>query len=318
MTRLRLGTRGSTLATTQARWVAELLRSDAPELDIDIVEIRTSGDSIRQEQLGPELGQGFFTKEIEDALLAGRIDVAVHSCKDLGSTMPEGLELGAVPTREDPYDALVSGGATLDELPAGATLGTSSVRRQRFLALSHPHLVVQNLRGNVPTRVRAVDEGRLDGVVVAAAGLHRLGLADRIAEVLTPPRMVPAAAQGALALQVRHGDEPTLGLVRAVDHAASHAQVRAERACLRRLAAGCQAPVGVLARAEGDALRVDALVAAPSGPVRAHVAGSVQDPESLGTSIASDLLRKLELPSLRDVLWASPPPRSAPTRQGMS
>ena len=187
--------------------VARLLEAAHAGLEVELVEIRTSGDRIQDVPLGPELGQAFFTKEIEDALLDGRIDLAVHSCKDLATTLPDGLVLGAVPVREDPHDALVSGGATLSALPAGARVGTSSPRRKGFLAHARPDLVIQEQRGNVPTRLKAVDEGRVDAIVLAVAGLRRLGLADRITEILDPDVLLPAAAQGALALQIRADDD---------------------------------------------------------------------------------------------------------------
>jgi len=309
MSTLRLGTRGSRLALAQSRAMAARLEAAHPSLTVEIVEIRTSGDRIQDVPLGPELGQAFFTKEIEDALLGGGVDLAVHSCKDLATVMPDGLVLGAVPEREDPRDALVSAGGGLARLPAGATVGTSSIRRRRFLAAARPDLRIVDLRGNVPTRVAAVDEGRCDAVVLAVAGLRRLGLEGRITEVLDPDVMLPAVAQGALALQVREHDEVTRSLVQVLEDAATRAEVTAERACLRRLEAGCQAPVGALGRAREGEVALRVAVAAPRGVVATELKGAIAAAEELGVTAAEVLLAELELPSLRGAAWAGSPPR---------
>lgn len=311
MSTLRLGTRGSRLARTQATMVAHRLAEAHPGLAVELVEIRTSGDRIQDVPLGPELGQAFFTKEIEDALLGGRVDLAVHSCKDLSTTLPEGLTLGAVPVREDPHDALVSEGPTLSALPAGARVGTSSPRRKGFLAHARPDLVIQDQRGNVPTRLRAVDEGRADAVVLAVAGLRRLGLGDRITEILDPDVLLPAAAQGALAVQIRTDDAVTADAVAVLEDPRTRAEVTAERACLRTLQAGCQAPVGALARLDGAELVLYAAVVGPGGIARARAAGSAQEAAALGASAAAELVAQLGLTSLRDAAWAGPPPRAA-------
>jgi hydroxymethylbilane synthase len=190
-------------------------------------------------------------------------------------------------------------------------VGTSSPRRKGFLAHARPDLVIQEQRGNVPTRLKAVDEGRADAIVLAVAGLRRLGLADRITEVLDPDVLLPAAAQGALALQIRADDRTAADAVAALDHAPTHAEVRAERACLRALQAGCQAPVGALARVNGDALVLRAAVVAPSGITRAQVAGTVEEADALGARAAAELVAQLGVTSLRDAGWAGPPPRAA-------
>lgn len=311
MSTLRLGTRGSRLALAQSSLVARRLEAAHAGLSVELVEIRTSGDRIQDVPLGPELGQAFFTKEIEDALLAGRVDLAVHSCKDLATALPDGLVLGAVPVREDPHDALVSGGPTLSALPAGARVGTSSPRRKGFLAHARPDLTVQDQRGNVPTRLQAVEEGRADAVVLAVAGLRRLGLEDRITEILDPRVVLPAAAQGALALQIRADDDVAADAVAALDDAGTRAEVTAERACLRRLQAGCQAPVGALARVEGPELVLHAAVVTPDGVTRARCAGAAEDATALGSRAAAELVAQLGLTSLRDAAWAGPPPRAA-------
>ncbi len=313
MTVLRLGTRGSLLAMAQSRGVAAALEAAVPGLSVELVEIRTSGDRIQDVPLGPHLGQSFFTKEIEDALLDGRVDLAVHSCKDLSSALPDGLVLGAVPKREDPRDALVSRGAGLSDLPAGARVGTSSLRRKSFLAQARPDLAIQEQRGNVPTRVRAVDEGKADAVVLAVAGLRRLDLQDRIVEILEPDIMLPAAAQGALALQIRADDASAARIVSTLDDPDARAEVTAERACLRRLEAGCQAPLGVLARASADGVRVRAAIASPEGLLWVSAEGTREAPADAGVALAEALLAKLELESLNEAAWAGAParPRSA-------
>jgi hydroxymethylbilane synthase len=306
--RLRLGTRGSRLARAQSEAVAAELRRRVSDLEIELVPIETYGDLHRDAALTPELGQSFFTKEIETALLEGRVDLAVHSCKDLSTVLPRGLRLGAVPPREDPRDVLVARAGELANLVAGARVGTSSPRRRGFLTAARPDLEVVDLRGNVPTRVGAVDEGRLDAIVLAAAGLRRLGLAERVSEWLEPAVMTPAAAQGALGVQTREDDGPTNALVANLDHPPSRSEVTAERACLRRLEAGCQAPVGVLARFGSGRLALTAALVAPEGVVRAEASGAAEAAEGLGVAAAEDLLRRLGLDTLRGVPWAGEPP----------
>jgi hydroxymethylbilane synthase len=313
MTLVRIGTRGSRLAVAQSRWVADLLRERVPGVRVELVEIQTSGDRIRDVPLGPHLGQSFFTKEIEEALLDGRVDLAVHSCKDLATTMTPGLRIGAVPAREDPRDALVSLGSGLRALAPGARVATSSPRRKGFLHVIRPDLTVTDIRGNVPTRLRAVTEGRVDAVVLAVAGLARLGLGEVITEILDPDIMLPAASQGALAVQVREGDSRLREMVASLDVPDAHARVNAERACLRTLEAGCQAPVGALADVEGERLAIRAAVVTPDGVVSVREAGPASGPESVGAAAARGLLRLLGLDSLRHALWAGPAP-PGPTR----
>lgn len=312
--RLRLGTRSSRLALAQSLWVAARLEARAPGTRVELVEIRTTGDRITDVPLGPELGQAFFTKEIEDALLEGRIDLAVHSCKDLSSHMVDGLILGAVPPREDPRDVLVSRGPTLADLEAGARVGTSSPRRKGFLALARPDLIIADQRGNVPTRLRAVDTGLVDAVVLAAAGLRRLGLKARITEMLMPSVMLPAAGQGALALQIRDGDPSMAALMSLLDHHESRAQVTAERACMRALEAGCQSPVGALAETDHARLVLRASVVTPFGVVRADGSGEPDRAEQVGQAVAAKLLRQLGLSTLKEAAWAGGPPASQALR----
>ncbi len=280
---MTIGTRGSQLALWQARWVQGRLEG------AEILTIKTTGDRIAAAALPEVGGKGLFTKEIEEALLDGRADVAVHSLKDLPTEMDRRLVIAAVPPREDVRDALV--GRPLENLPRGARVGTSSLRRAAQLRHARPDLIVENIRGNVDTRLRKLGEGRYDAVVLAVAGLRRLGLADRIAEVLSPEWMCPAAGQGALAVQCRAGDAETQRRLAALDDPQTRAEVTAERALLAELGGGCRVPIGACARAEGSRLRLTAMVASPDGAqlVRVTLDGSVADPEGLGRRAAAEL-----------------------------
>ena len=251
---IRLGSRGSRLALTQAELAADRLREAYPDMDVALVPMTTAGDRDRTRPFG-EIGErGVFVKEIEEALLAGRIDVAVHSAKDMTSTATAGLAVGAYLERDDPRDALCGAG----ELRGGMRIGTASARRKAQLLALEPSLSVEPLRGNVDTRLRKRGERGLDAVVLAAAGLDRLGLGDEIGYRFDPEELVPEAGQGALALQVRAGEEE---LVDAVDDAETHRRVEAERSCVARIGAGCLAPVA--AYHDGEALT--ALIAAEDG-----------------------------------------------------
>jgi hydroxymethylbilane synthase len=281
-----IGTRGSQLALWQARWVQAQL--DGAE----IVTIKTTGDRITAAALPPVGGKGLFTKEIEEALLDGRADVAVHSLKDLPTEMDPRLTLGAVPRREDPRDALV--GSPLAGLGSNARVGTSSLRRAAQLRHLRPDLHLDNILGNVDTRLRKLAEGQYDAILLAAAGLRRLGLADRIAEILEPKVMCPAVGQGALAVQCRANDAATLGRLALLEDPAARAEVTAERALLAELGGGCRVPIGGSARLEGSTLHLTAVVASPDGAqvVRVSLDGPVTDPEGLGRRAARDLLHR--------------------------
>ncbi|HSG09635.1 MAG TPA: hydroxymethylbilane synthase [Longimicrobiales bacterium] len=308
MRTLRLGTRGSDLALAQSGSMARALEARHPGLTVELVRITTSGDRIQDVPLGPSLGQAFFTKEIQDALLEGRVDLAVHSCKDLATSLPEGTVLAAIPPREDVRDALVSRGGGLMELAAGARVGTSSMRRKLFVRAARPDLEIVELRGNVPTRVGAVEEGRIEAAVLAMAGLRRLGLEGKVTESLDPSVMLPAAAQGALALEVRASDEEGVAWVSVLDDGAARAEVTAERSCLHRLEAGCQAPVGALGRWKDGILSFRAAVAGPEGIVWTESQGDPRDAEAVGAAAAEALLGRLGVSSLRHAEWAGPPP----------
>lgn len=288
---IRLGTRGSPLALAQATAVAEALRQRGAE--VEVVPMRTEGDRLLGARLAQIGGKGLFVREIEAALLDGRIDLAVHSLKDLPAEQPDGLALVAFPSREDPRDVLVScrpGG--LQALPGGARLGTSSLRRRAFALAARPDLVVVPVRGNVDTRLRKVAERACDAVVLAAAGLVRLGVTPAHATPLDPHVFVPAVGQGILGLQVRRDDALLWQLVGALDHAVTRACALAERAYLRRLGASCTTPMAGHATLAAGRLAMTAVVASEDGrqTLRAEAAGSVEDAEALGVELAESLL----------------------------
>jgi len=280
-----IGSRGSPLALWQARWVAARLPG------AEIVVIQTTGDVTTSPPPGVS-GKGLFTKELEEALLDGRIHLAVHSLKDLPARLDVRLILAAIPEREEPGDALVGG--TLGALASGASVGTSSLRRAAQLRHARPDLRVEALRGNLDTRLRKLEEGRYDAIVLAAAGLRRLGLAGRIAEMLDPQVMCPAAGQGALAIEARAGDRESIALLAPLENAAARAETAAERAMLEALGGGCQAPIGALARLAGFRLHLTGVVASADGAelVRVSLEGPASEPGELGRRAAGELRRR--------------------------
>ena len=286
---LVIASRGSQLALWQAHWVEEQLTGAGQECRIEI--IKTTGDKITDVPLAKVGSKGLFTKEIEEALLDGRADLAVHSLKDLPTELPEGLVLAAVPEREDARDAVV--GKMLSELPRGARVGTSSLRRSAQLRKLRPDLEIESVRGNVDTRLRKLDEGRYDAILLAAAGLKRLGWGDRIAEILPAEIMCSAVGQGALAIETR-AKGAGFDACSALDHAASHAAVRAERGVLASLGGGCQVPIGAYATVDGDTVRLVGVVASPDGSdiIRAESVGAVSDAEGLGRRLGAKLLEQ--------------------------
>jgi hydroxymethylbilane synthase len=275
----------------QAESVAAALRARGAE--VEIVPIRTSGDQLAQVALADFGGKALFVKEIEEALLDGRAELAVHSAKDLPAEIHPELVLLAFPERADPRDALVArrAGASLDALPHAARVGTGSVRRAAQLHLARPDLIVVPLRGNVPTRLRKLESEELDAVVLACAGLERLGLSERISERIAPERMLPAVAQGALAIQGRRGD-PVARDAAALNHAETAARVAAERGCLARLGADCFVPLGAFAEIAGDRLRLRALLASADGGrvIRAECGSATSAAAQLGLRVADALL----------------------------
>ena len=290
--RLVIGSRGSSLALWQANWVQDRLRSAGHEIEIRV--IRTSGDLMPQVALESSGVKGLFIKEIEQALIEGSIDLAVHSLKDMPADQPAGLTLAAVPPREDARDALVSrDGASFAGLTSGARLGTSSVRRRSQLCRLRPDLEMVRMRGNVDTRLRKLGEGQCDALVLAAAGLIRLGFQPRICEYFPTDQLCPAVGQGALAIETRQGDGPVLAALGPLDDPAAHRAVRAERALLRRLGGGCAVPIAAHATPSGNTLSLVGVVACPDGSrwVRDQVSGPASDPEALGVTLAEVLLR---------------------------
>jgi len=288
---LRLGTRGSQLARWQAEWVAEQLRRLGHA--VELVEIATRGDVERARSI-EEIGtRGVFTKEIQRALLAGEVDLGVHSLKDLPTEPVAGLVIAAVPPRESVADVLVTtSAAALAELPHGARIGTGSLRRQAQLRHVRPDLHMEDIRGNVDTRLRKLDEGQFDAVVLAEAGLRRLGVAHRITQVLPFDVMLPAVGQGALAIECRADDEETRGAVAPLEDAAARAAVTAERALLAHLRGGCMAPVGAWGRIEQGTLHLSAVVLSADGRQRLarNDAAPIEDAEALGRRVAEKLL----------------------------
>ncbi len=290
-----LGTRGSALAVRQTKFVAALLRSAHPEISFWVRTIQTTADRHPDRALERLPGVGFFVKELETALLAGEIDAAVHSMKDLPSQSTAGLVIAAITEREDPRDVLVSReGLTLDALPAGARIGTSSPRRAAALRAYRHDLVVVPLRGNVETRIRKMDADQVDAICLAGAGLRRLGLEARITAWLPVDVMLPAPGQGALGVQVRTDHARARRLVASVEHPPTRQAVTAERAVLTRLAAGCRLPVAAFATVAGVRLALRASVAALDGArvVAGTREGTVADAEPLGTSLAEELLAR--------------------------
>lgn len=284
---LTIASRGSQLALWQARWVSTQLAALGHECRIEI--IKTTGDKITDVPLAKVGGKGLFTKEIEEALLDGRADLAVHSLKDLPTELPAGLALAAVPEREDPHDAVV--GRKLADLAEGATVGTSSLRRAAQLRRLRPDLIIESIRGNLDTRLRKLDEGQYAAIVLAAAGLKRLGWAGRIAEILPAEAMCPAVGQGALAIETRSSGAG-LEACGALNHAATHFAVAAERAFLRALGGGCQVPIGAHAAVDGEQLHLAGLVIAPDGSavVRAERGGPADEAENIGAALGAEVL----------------------------
>ena len=293
---LRIGTRGSPLALWQANETKRRLSAAFPGLALEIVPIKTTGDRIQDRNLSEAGGKGLFTKEIEEALLAGTIDVAVHSMKDVPTWLPDRLGIVAVLEREDPRDALIARGAvaSLADLPRGCTVGSSSLRRAAQLKARRPDVKIVEFRGNVETRLAKLEQGVADATFLALAGLKRLGRADAVSAVLEPSEMLPAVAQGAVGLEARLDDAATLAKLAALDHKPTHDAVRAERGLLERLDGSCRTPIGALAKIDGGRLRLDGLVVRPDGTglLTAFREGNVADAERLGQDAGDELKRR--------------------------
>ncbi len=291
---IRLGTRGSKLAMTQTHWVAARLADQHPGLEVIVELVRTTGDRVQNRPLA-ELGViGAFTRELDQALLEGRVDVAVHSLKDVPTEGAEGICLAAIPEREDPRDAFIGkDGVKLDALPEGAVVGTGSLRRQAMLALQRPDIETKEIRGNIDTRLRILrDSDQLQGIVLALAGVRRVGLEDVVTEVLGPPDWLPAPGQGALAITTRSNDDTARELVAVLEDRATRAAVTAERAVLERLGGGCHVPIGTYAVVDAEHLTLEALVADPAGTrvIRDSDEGPSEEAEAIGTRLGDWLL----------------------------
>jgi hydroxymethylbilane synthase len=298
MARLRMGSRGSQLALCQANHISALLRARGHEVEIEI--IHTTGDKITDvplAQVGTKggLGKGIFTKEIEEALAAGRVDLAVHSLKDLPTELPPGFEIAAIAEREDPRDAFCSRlYAKVEDLPRGARLGTSSLRRQAQVKAIRTDLDIHPLRGNVDTRLRKLEQGEYDAIILAAAGLNRLGKTELIKQIIPAEIMCPAAGQGALAVEIREGDSVTRKHLEFLNDDVARAATTCERALLNRFGGGCQVPIGALAEMRDGKLHLEAIVADPDGSkvLRESQDGNRNDPEELGNAVGETLLKR--------------------------
>lgn len=310
---VRIASRGSELALWQSRTVRDRLVEAHPELDPEIIVIRTTGDRILDVPLARIGDRGLFTKEIDEALLDGRADLAVHSLKDVPTRLPDGLTIAAVTERADPRDVLVGPAGqrpTLADLPAGARIGTSSLRRRAQLKHRRPDLEIVDLRGNLNTRFARLDEGAYDAILLAAAGVDRLGWSDRISERLDPPEWLPAVGQGALAIVARHDDIRIARLLEPLHHGPTAICISAERTFLRALEGGCQVPIGALAEISAEQVVLHGLIADLEGEqvLRDRIEGSALDSARLGDALAERLLGRGGGEILRSIRDATPAP----------
>lgn len=306
---VKIGTRGSKLALWQANWVKNAIEKLHSPIEATLVVIKTKGDKIIDMPLAEIGGNALFVKELEQSLEKGRIDIAVHSMKDMPSTLPEGLRIGAVPERESPRDVIISKkGLAFDRLPPGARIGTSSLRRQAQLLHARPDLTMVSLRGNLDTRVRKLETENLDAIVVAAAGVNRLGFEHRITQYLDDALMLPAVGQGALCIEIREDDPKAAGLTEPLDHPVTHAVVRAERAFLRKLGGSCQVPMAAYGVIDNGVMTLKGMVASLKGTeiVRGTLSGPVDDPEKLGVRLADRLAERGADAILIDILSETP------------
>ncbi|MCE2573090.1 hydroxymethylbilane synthase [Motilimonas eburnea] len=290
---LRIATRKSPLAMWQAEYVKAALEAIHSDLNVELIPFVTKGDIILDTPLAKVGGKGLFVKELEHAMLAGEADIAVHSMKDVPMEFPEGLGLTTICEREDPRDAFVSNHyQRIEDLPAGAVVGTSSLRRQCQLRASRPDLTVKDLRGNVNTRLAKMDAGEYDAIILATAGLLRLEMHERIASFISPEQSLPAVGQGAVGIECRLDDHETIALLAPLDHPETRTRVLAERAVNNTLEGGCQVPIGSYAELEGDQIYLRALVGSPDGSTMLHreIRGASQDAEKLGVELANTLL----------------------------
>lgn len=301
---LRIGSRGSQLALWQAGHIKSLLENRYAGLTVTITKIKTTGDKITDVPLAMVGGKGLFVKEIEDALFRNDIDIAVHSMKDVPTDLPDGLCMPAITEREDPRDVLISrDGVSFIHLPAGAHIGTSSLRRISQLLNQRPDLKISPLRGNLDTRLKKLDSGAFDAIILAAAGIIRLGWGDKITEFLPVNLSIPAIGQGALCIECREGDRDVLDMIDWLDHRESSVCVRAERAFLKRLEGGCQVPIGAYAILTGEGLEISGFIASVDGKrmVKEKKTGLEDNPEGIGLNLAESLLAQGGEEILREV-----------------
>ena len=290
---LKIGTRASKLALKQSEWVKGKIEAAHPHVNVDLIKIKTKGDKILDSPLSKIGGKGLFVKEIEDALLEKRVDLAVHSMKDVPAELPDKLMLSTFPKRENPADALIAaGGQTLDQLPHQARVGTSSLRRGAQLLHVHPDIQLVPLRGNVDTRLRKLESDDLHAIILAAAGLKRLGLSNRITQTLSFDQVLPAVGQGALGIEVRRDDEQTVNLLQFLDHKATRIAITTERAFLKELEGGCQVPIAGLAQLDEDKLSFQGMVAEIDGSriLKEEIIGTEDQAEEIGIALAARLL----------------------------
>ncbi len=290
---LRIGTRASQLALWQANWVKSELEKRYPGMTVSLVKIKTTGDKILDVPLAQVGGKGLFVKEIEEAMLRGEIDIAVHSMKDVPTEFPEGLGLYCITEREDPRDAVISRGVKYADLPQGARVGTSALRRQAQLLKVRPDLEMVVIRGNVETRIRKLETEKLDAVILAAAGLKRLGFTDKVTEYLSTDLSIPAIGQGALGIECRLDNEEVKETIAFFNHPDTAHAVRAERALLWRCEGGCQVPIAAYGKVTGDELTLTGFVASVDGrrSVKESITGPAVDGEKLGIALAERLLK---------------------------
>jgi len=291
--KIRIGTRKSKLALWQANYIASQLKKHYPDIQVELVKIVTKGDKILDVPLAKVGGKGLFVKEIEEAMLRNEIDIAVHSLKDVPTYFPEGLGLVAITEREDPRDAFLSVKySSIDEMPEGAVLGTSSLRRKAQIMLKRGDLEIRDLRGNVDTRIRKLEEGQYDGIILAYAGLKRLGLEGKVRQVFEPDFMIPAVAQGFLGIEARLDDEETRKIVSVLNHRESEIRAKAERAFLKTLEGGCQVPLAAYSEIDGDKLKITGFVSDLEGKrvFRDSMEGPPEEAERIGTALAEKLL----------------------------
>jgi len=306
---IRIGTRGSALALTQARWVADQLKNRLPDVGVEITVIKTKGDIMQDVSLAKIGGKGIFVKEIEDALLRGEIDLAVHSMKDVPVDIPEGLEIGITTEREDPRDVLISkNNRKIEDMPPGARIGTGSLRRGFQLRNLYPVIEIVPLRGNLDTRIRKIETENLDGIVVAAAGMKRMGWGDQISQFIPLDVMLPSIGQGVLGIELRKDDSNVRQAISFINHVETWIETTAERAFLKQLGGGCQLPIAAYAKKQGETLTLKGLLGSLDGRImiREEIEGCCEEAETMGAQLADKILSQGGRAILRMVYESCP------------